>query len=308
MTDFNSSTPEPGTLCSSISRSSDEQLFGTATHARVWFILEYPQVYGSKAFEDSDLPGLVKTHLSSLLKGIPDARVQLIKREASPFPRQISFFIGLTSEVGPSLYQFQISDYSELLELDIRQIVNNSDGYAKYRRKEPLYLVCTNGRRDPCCTKYGLSFYTTLSTQEPEATWQTSHVGGHRFAANLVCFPHGLFYGRLEEADVPTVLDSYRRDEFYLEKYRGRSCFTGPIQAAEYFLHIQTGLKRISAYTLESEVAKAENRWEVTFKEAQTGQNHRLFLVGVPSEFTIRQSCRDLEKMNVMQFRLEDFR
>lgn len=307
MSEDPSSKLDSGALCSATSRSSGEQLFGTATRARVWFILEHPRVYGAKAFEESDLPVQVKSHLGSLLKTVAGSRVQLVKREDSPYPGQISFFVGLTSEVAPCLYEFRLSDYADLLELEIQQILDTGDGYAQYRRDEPLFLVCTNGKRDPCCVKYGFSFFQSLSSQAPDSTWQTSHVGGHRFAANLVCFPHGLFYGRLGEADAPAVLDAYRRAELLLEKYRGRSCFTAPVQAAEYFLHAQTGNNKISAYILESEQALAENRWAVRFKETTTGRIHRLLLVGEPSEFSVLQSCRDLEKAKVLQFRLEDY-
>ena len=307
MTNSNSPTLEPGTLCSSISRSNDEQLFGTATQTQVWFLLEYSQIYGAKAFEESDLPEAVKVHLASIVKSTPGARVQLIKSDASPYPGKVSFFIAFTSEARPRLYEFQLAEYHEIRNLDFQKIIDNKGEYQKYLREEPLYLVCTNGRRDPCCAKLGLPFSTSLSAQEPDSTWQTSHVGGHRFAANLVCFPHGLFYGRLEEADAGRVIETYCRGEFYLEKYRGRSCYTGPVQAAEYFLHTQTGVKTISTFHLQSTQAVGENRWEVLFSETSAGQRYQLVILGVPSEFEILQSCRDTEKTKVMQFRLETY-
>ena len=35
--------------------------------------------------------------------------------------------------------------------------------------------------------------------------WQSSHIGGDRFAGNVVFLPEGLYYGRVEpaEADLP---------------------------------------------------------------------------------------------------------
>jgi hypothetical protein len=295
------------TYCSSISRSNEEQLFGTATQAETWLILEHPQVFGPSAVQDSNLPEAVKAHLTSAVKTLPGARVQLIKREDSPYPRMISFFVGVTTGVRPRFYEFQLSDYAELLELDLQKIPANLDGYTNYLRAQPLYLVCTNGKRDPCCAKLGISFYTSLSNKEPDATWQTSHVGGHRFAANLVCFPHGLFYGRLGEDDAQKILETYPRGELLTEKYRGRSCFPGAAQAAEYFLHVQTGIKAIDAYSLESLKTAGENRWEVLFLETFGYKKHQLVIAGHPSEFEILQSCRDLERSQVMQFNLETY-
>ena len=63
---------------------------------------------------------------------------------------------------------------------------------------EPLFVVCTHGRRDPCCAERGRPVVERLSASFPEVTWESTHVGGDRFAGNLVAFPHGLYHGRVE--------------------------------------------------------------------------------------------------------------
>jgi hypothetical protein len=60
---------------------------------------------------------------------------------------------------------------------------------------EPLYLVCAHGRRDVCCARFGGPLARALSAAHPLQVWETTHVGGHRYAANLVILPHGLYYG-----------------------------------------------------------------------------------------------------------------
>ena len=39
-----------------------------------------------------------------------------------------------------------------------------------------------------------------LAAAHPEETWEVSHIGGDRFAGNLLVLPHGLYYGRLDPA------------------------------------------------------------------------------------------------------------
>ena len=63
-------------------------------------------------------------------------------------------------------------------------------------------VVCTHGRHDACCGKFGYPVYEWLRREhaEPEKlrVWRASHLGGHRFAPTLVDYPEGRYWGRLE--------------------------------------------------------------------------------------------------------------
>ena len=75
--------------------------------------------------------------------------------------------------------------------------------FAGDRAGAPLFVVCTHGKHDPCCARYGRPLFEALSEQVgAESAWQCTHVGGDRFAANAVCLPHGVYYGRVERDDV----------------------------------------------------------------------------------------------------------
>jgi hypothetical protein len=81
-----------------------------------------------------------------------------------------------------------------------------------------------------------------LSSCHPARTWETSHLGGDRFAANLVCFPHGLYFGRVPPDQVASVADAYSHGTIDLNYYRGRSSWPIDVQAAEYWLRRETAL------------------------------------------------------------------
>ena len=52
-----------------------------------------------------------------------------------------------------------------------------------------MWLVCTNGKRDACCARDGLPVARALAALRPDEAWECSHLGGHRFAANVALAP-----------------------------------------------------------------------------------------------------------------------
>lgn len=90
-------------------------------------------------------------------------------------------------------------------------------------RDRPLFLVCTHARRDRCCGRFGVPLARDLATRYPEEVWETTHVGGHRFAANLVILPHGLYYGPVDVPAARAAIDAYQRGTIIARGYRGRA-------------------------------------------------------------------------------------
>jgi hypothetical protein len=112
---------------------------------------------------------------------------------------------------------------------------------------QPLYLVCTHGRHDTCCAVEGRPVAAALAQQRPEETWECSHLGGDRFAANLLVLPHGLTYGHVDASSVLQVVESYERGEIEPSQLRGRSVFPAPSQAAQHFVRAETGDRGVNA-------------------------------------------------------------
>jgi hypothetical protein len=85
-----------------------------------------------------------------------------------------------------------------------------------------------------------------------DAVWETTHLGGDRYSANMVCLPHGLYYGDLGIADGLTAAARYLRGEVWLERFRGRAGVAREAQAAEHFLRSHTGIGTVDAITIMS--------------------------------------------------------
>jgi hypothetical protein len=256
--------------CSDLSLQANEPLYGSATQNQVYLLLEYTGSWGGKALVESDIPGSVKARLNELGAQIRGLKTLLIKTQRGQSQEsRIRFFVAALSAQPPRLYAFWFTDYSDLLALDVPAILAGDAMYNPYLHESPLYLVCANGRRDLCCARYGLPVYNSLtaamqSTQEPQV-WQCTHLGGHRFAANLLCLPHGLMYGRVGANEALAILEADRKGRVYLPNLRGRVCDPPVAQAAEYFLRQQRAEDYIDNFRLLETQELGPGEWLVSF-------------------------------------------
>lgn len=274
--------------CSTDSRQSGEPVWGTATRVDVWLLLEYAGPWGNQAFSESDLPKPVKTRLAAWLDAIPHSRLQLIKRGGpSPGP---AFFVAVAHESAPLLVELSLDTYEDLLDLDIPSIVAGTTREKSLVRTDPLVLVCTNGRRDRCCARHGFPIYQAMSLQAGLDVWQTSHLGGHRFAATAVVLPYGAMYGRISTADVASLIKAVRAGWLYMPAYRGRSCHEPCIQAADYLLRSESGSSELGHFVLYGVEATGPDQWRVTFA-ATDGTQHTLHISRHHSDTLRLESC-----------------
>ena len=78
--------------------------------------------------------------------------------------------------------------------------------------QESLILVCTNGRHDQCCANLGRPLVRALRDSPwADRVWECSHIGGDRFAANVVVLPDSLYFGRVEPDVSPGAAGRARR-------------------------------------------------------------------------------------------------
>src|SRR5205807_1098717 len=108
---------------------------------------------------------------------------------------------------------------------------------------------------------------------EPDWVWQCSHVGGDRFAGNLVCLPEGLFYGRVDRSIAGALVDEHLAGRILLDLFRGRSAHPVPVQAADRHVREREQLTAIGDVELES-VSGRDGSWQVELRAA--GRTHTI--------------------------------
>jgi hypothetical protein len=142
--------------------------------------------------------------------------------------------------------------FHDLMDLDLGALVRGVLPESCILVDEPVFLVCTHAKRNACCARIGLPLARALDAELPGRVWETSHVGGDRYAANLVCLPHGLYYGSMSQAAAIAAASAYRRGEIVLDRFRGRAGIPEPLQAAEHFVRSLTGELSVGGVAVES--------------------------------------------------------
>lgn len=290
--------------CSEISLNAREEIFATTPRVDVWFLLEYRGAWNDKAFVYSKIPKDVKERINVNLQTIPNSRLQLIKRHDNSGDT-LKFYVAKSDELEPRLYEFDFRSYEELLDLDINEILEGNS----HLKEEPLFLVCTNGAYDKCCGKYGAPVYLDAVKNEKNfKVWQTTHLGGHRFAANLLHLPNGIYYGRVRDFGVHKLIEESIDRRIDLGHYRGRSCYSKDVQAAEYFLRKKTGIKEISAFRLISSKNPDNGDFVIEFISQSDEKTHHVHIRKNKERFMNYTSCKDKEKSPIAQFRLVELK
>ena len=294
--------------CSTLSILEKEQLFGTAPLTQIWVMVEYPNSFGGKALEESNLLDKVKAYLFDIQKTLPASRVLFIRQEKPKDDAGINVFVGLSAFQQPRLYEFHIPKYDDLLTLDIVSLSEGKAELQKNSRQEPLILVCTNGKRDPCCAQWGQQVYFEMAKHSADFVWQTSHVGGHRFAANVICLPHGIYFGRIRPDQADHLISDYRNNRLTLHSYRGRAHYPPEVQVAEYYLVAQTSNLDIDAFHLLKSSPTMPDQWEVSFASSDNGIQYTLVISAHQSAFENYESCSTPNKRAPrLQYQLESW-
>jgi hypothetical protein len=281
-------------------------MFGTASTAEAWLLLEYNGSWSRDLLNDSDLPPEVKARLAEALRTLPEARLLFIRNELRG-KAGLSFFVAVSREDCRRLYRFELDDYAELLGIDLVGLAAGAVEDDLRRVDDPLYLVCVDGKHDKCCAKFGLPVWRAMVRAGGEAVWQSSHLGGDRFAANVACLPSGIYYGQVTPEDAQRIVEDTAAGRLYLEKLRGRVYYGFSVQAAEYFARVAGGLLDAEALTLEG-IARSDRLVRVSFREPSAGRTHRVELARESDSPGRLLTCTAEAEHQVPRFVLRSYR
>jgi len=268
--------------CSIASQEAGESLAGTAVESvDRWLLLEVTDPWAPKAIQTEALPQSVRARLTQWLQ-TPRSRLQLIRRPGRPGERSRCMVISSASD-RQQASNLELDRYEDLLDVDLDALPTEPAA--------PMCLVCVHGRRDRCCGLHGSSVFRALQALGVDV-WQTSHLGGHRFAACALWLPDGLMYGRLRAEHTEDFVTARRAGEIgELDFFRGRCAYDRPTQAAEIFLRKRTGEQTAKALEWLATKPESESTWESRF---QTPTGTRTIRIGLEDTDTTRPpSCGD---------------
>ncbi|MEX2274015.1 MAG: sucrase ferredoxin [Actinomycetota bacterium] len=235
--------PETTDRCSIRSEAAHEPVLATASTVRNWLLLEHPGPWGVQALRDARMPPGLGARLRTLGRE-HRFRTLLIRRPIrDPDPRTSCFAIH-SGPGDPWVERVDLNDLVDACDLDLAAL-GRGERPGLTPHTDPLFAVCTHGRHDACCAERGRPLARSLAEAFPAQTWESSHIGGDRFAGNLLAFPHGMYFGRVTADRGPLVAASYLEGRIDLTVFRGRSCRSVDAQAAEHFLRAKFFLEGV---------------------------------------------------------------
>ncbi len=213
------------TYCSEVCSAQGEPLAGTAIQVDVWIMLEYRRAWSAKAVADNQLQPTTNAWLTKTVSDFAAiglvARPQFIRRPERTETQQL--FVSYQGRLGG----LKVASESDLHQLDL--VTTELEAV-----RDTQYFVCVNAKRDICCAKFGRPTYAALHKILKGRAWQTTHVGGHRYAPNILVLPQSALYGRVTPGDVPEFLAATENNRLARGFLRGQTRYSAIAQIAEH--------------------------------------------------------------------------
>jgi hypothetical protein len=253
--------------CSVAARSRGDELVATAPPARRFLLVEVPGSWVPDVWAAAGLSLEVTLQLQAVTAAW-GMRLVLIRRPGrhpagAEIPRRWAVVArDAGARWGSWLRDADLMDLDVAAELTTLETPSGTDGDSAVASHSlavapdsprplsvarPLVLVCTHGRHDVCCAIEGRPVVSALSGDPRLDVWECSHLGGDRFAANILWLPSGLLFGGLTAGTAWAVAEAALTGRVVLEHFRGR-CGDAPLaQAAQWHLMRALGEERPGA-------------------------------------------------------------
>src|SRR4051812_20080444 len=206
--------------CTAAADHRSEPLFATASRVDRWVGVEQTGPWGPETVPasrlDADLTAALHRHATAA-----GARLLLIRRPGGKGLSRHRHVIVADSRPGHE--QALTASFDDLADLLATPLPFDGEtaGADWAPAPDPLLFVCTHGRHDPCCAVRGRPVAKALAAVHPDGTWECSHVGGDRFAANVVVLPRGLYLGRVPAESAAEIVDAVRAGRLPAAEFRG---------------------------------------------------------------------------------------
>lgn len=237
-----------GLPCSAAAAEIGEEPEATAPHAVAWLGLV---VAGAWA---RDATALLPARLRDALVDVPGVRA-VVLRPAGVAPTDVGLLLAGTVPGSSWLRHVAADEVDSALDTlvadsaaQLRSMGQGREVRLGRPRRSAAVLVCTNGTRDACCARLGRPAVAAMTAgvgqplpgrlrqrPTPADVWESSHLGGHRFAPTAAVLPAGMLYGGLgsDPAALVAAVADVIAGRTVLDGYRGRSTYPVHAQAAE---------------------------------------------------------------------------
>jgi hypothetical protein len=302
--------PQSAFRCADAARERADPLAGSAPPTRRWLLLEHPGPWRIEAVEGAGIDPGVLSVLTS--RAGSDTRILLVRRPGRIDRRARRRWIltGLDSPTATGQWRQD----QDLLGA-ANALISTSEVAVQESEptiREPMILICTHGVHDVCCALRGRPLASALVTRWPELVWECSHVGGDRFAPNLVVLPDGFYYGNLDLESAFATVEGHLGGTVLPDRLRGMARFVPPVQAAVIAAYQRYGPLGPSDVTVgETEhIGPHHGHGSETFVDLVIEPSQRRARVHVLSvrRADAQLTCRAARATPATEYRIIDFR
>jgi hypothetical protein len=291
-------------FCASASQDRHEPVFATASRVDRWMLVESPGPWGPRSLPQSrGLDDALVVRLQQRAQAA-HARLVLIRRPGRTQPQD-------SAPPGRAVYAADCRPGHERLvrrtiaddaELDRLEPPFHGSDLTGWEPAGTLVGVCTQGAHDPCCAVRGRPVAAALAVSHPGLTWEISHIGGDRFAANLLVLPGGHYLGRVPPARAGEVIDTLLAGRRPTPYYRGRIVWRVAVQAALELAAERLGVTELDGLAPRQIEAVRPNVWRVRLDGPEGPVTADVEQRS--SAEPVRLACRAIEEHTVPSWRL----
>jgi hypothetical protein len=298
------SRPQSAFRCADAARERADPLAGSAPPTRRWLLLEHPGPWRIEAIAGAGIDPDVISVLTR--RAGSDTRILLVRRPGRVDRRAARQWIlaGLDSATvtGPWRQDQDLLNAADAM-------INTSA--PAMGQPEPVILVCTHGVHDVCCALRGRPVASALASRWPDLVWECSHIGGDRFAPNLIMLPDGFYYGNLDPGTALATVEAHLGDTVRADRLRGMSRFLPPVQAAVIAAHQRFGPLGPSDVTVRTteHIGPHHGHGSETFVDLVIEPQQRMAKVHVLSirRADAQLTCRATRETPATEYRIIDF-
>lgn len=235
-------------FCADASEARGEPLYGTASTVRRWLLVERDGPWGPDAVADNRFSAEARAELARVGRRL-QARVLLFKRHGRHTQRGVRCFVAMTGRRQRWLERLRFDDIGGLLAHDLSGL-RRGESVGGAPVSGLRLFVCTHGKHDACCAVRGREVAAALHADDPESVFECSHIGGDRFAANVLVLPLGVYLGRVPAGRAASLAAALREGRLDLDCYRGRTSYPFDAQAAEWLVRERLSLDGVDDVVL----------------------------------------------------------
>ncbi|GAA2110470.1 sucrase ferredoxin [Microlunatus panaciterrae] len=260
-------------------------------------MIEHPGPWPVNAFAGSGIAPDVQQAIN-VAAHQAQARILLVRRPGRQARRTRRAWAVLSYD-GASVWGHWQSDSDLLQSVEVLK----APPFPTSGQGDQVLLVCAHGVHDVCCAVRGRPVALALQAEWPEATWECSHVGGDRFAANLVVLPDGVYYGGLDPLTAVETVRAHLDGRVHTDSLRGMSVFRPPAQAAVAAVHRRYGPFGPRDVDVRSAAHTDDGGWTIELSAAD-----RRFMAKVVTQHRppARLTCQATQDARALEYHIEE--